>query len=533
MRFCSILRSQSEIDESKQRLLARGFEPNAGCPPKDWDLARTLPDLHDGNLLDMGCQGSPVLANAARFTGDKVGIDLVPVPAPPGCRTVVGDLMDTGLPDGHFDAITCLSTIEHGVDVPRFLTEAARLLAPGGRLYITFDYAEPKIHTGITMFGLPWNIFGRADVEALIVEAARHGLAPVEPMDFTMQDRPLPYGSFSYTFGMVVFEKAPGVDVLVVNNAHETCGVYQFGKRLVQNLRRPDARATAKGFNFRRVDCADASDLRRAVEARWPALVVFNYMPSTLPWVDQALVDSLGVPTAGIYHDIAQVIADDLQPAPFKHWLAPDPTLRPTAHCTPFTRPLASWMPTRPWTLGATFNVPTVGTFGFGSYCKGHVKLIELASQSWQRSRVRIHMPLTHADPREGSVPHQVADQARAAAARVGNVDLEITHDFLSDAKLLEWLADNTINVFLYEESGQPRGISSAPDYALAVPRPIAITRCSMFRHIWDAKPSICVEDSTLLQIATRGLESLQPFRRDFTPGRIAAAFADVLERLT
>ena len=61
----------------------------------------------------MRCQGSPVLENL-RGEGDKVGIDLVPVEAPLGCRTVVGDLMDTGLPDSHFDAVTCLSVIEHG-----------------------------------------------------------------------------------------------------------------------------------------------------------------------------------------------------------------------------------------------------------------------------------------------------------------------------------------------------------------------------------------------------------------------------------
>jgi len=232
------------------------------------------------------------------------------------------------------------------------------------------------------------------------------------------------------------------------------------------------------------------------------------------------------VPTVGIYHDIAQVIADSLEPAPFRHWLAPDPTLRPTAHCTPFTRPL----PLRTSTLPAP-TVPTVGTFGFGSYCKGHVRLIELASQSWPHSCVRIHMPLTHADPSVGSVPHQVAAQAHEAAARVGNVELQVTHDFMSDAKLMDWLAGNTINVYLYEESGAPRGISSAIDYALAVERPIAITRCSMFRHVWDARPSICVEDSTLLQIATRGLGPLQPYKRAFHPAGIARSFADVLER--
>ena len=105
-------------------------------------------------MLDMGCQGSIVLDNAKKLglAGEKIGIDLVELPAREGIRLIKGDLTDTGLPAAHFDYLTCLSVIEHGVDVRAFVAECARLLKPGGKLFVTFDYWNPKITTDLRLF---------------------------------------------------------------------------------------------------------------------------------------------------------------------------------------------------------------------------------------------------------------------------------------------------------------------------------------------------------------------------------------------
>jgi 2-polyprenyl-3-methyl-5-hydroxy-6-metoxy-1,4-benzoquinol methylase len=210
---CEILKSKTEIDNSSRFLREHGLILNS-CDAKNWDLAHLLPRLGNGNLLDMGCQGSLVLDNALRLglIGDKVGIDLAALPPRPGMRLIQGDLTKTGLPAQTFDYITCLSVIEHGVDVQAFVHECARLLKPDGRLFLTFDYWDPKIKSDLRMFDLPWNLFCRDEVENLIGAGAAAGMTLAAPMDWTQRDGVIHPGNwapgdFAYTFGIVEFVK--------------------------------------------------------------------------------------------------------------------------------------------------------------------------------------------------------------------------------------------------------------------------------------------------------------------------------------
>jgi len=77
-------------------------------------------------------------------------------------------------------------------------------------------------------------------------------------------------------------------------------------------------------------------------------------------------------------------------------------------------------------------------------------------------------------------------------------VKLVTSHEFLEKEQLLDFLAQNTLNAFFYDRC-EGRGISSAIENALAVHRPIAITRSNMFRHVLSENPSIteppiCIE---------------------------------------
>ena len=109
----------------------------------------------------MGCQWSFVLSNAVRkgIKGEKVGIDLFPCQPAPGTVHLVGSLTNTRLPSNHFDIVTCLSVIEHGVDVEAFADEAVRLLKVGGWLFVTFDDRPTRIVSNIKLYGLDWTIF--------------------------------------------------------------------------------------------------------------------------------------------------------------------------------------------------------------------------------------------------------------------------------------------------------------------------------------------------------------------------------------
>jgi SAM-dependent methyltransferase len=212
---CGFLQSRAEVDTCTAFLQINGFVSHV-WPCKDWDIAQIVPEISDGNLLDMGSSESYILKNTALkcTAGEKYGIDLrAPDVAVHGVRYLVGDLTAVPVRDGFFNYITCLSVIEHEVDIGRFAQEAARLLAVGGKLFVTFDYWEPKVTPTIRLYGLGWQPLDRAAVEEFISKLASVGLTLLAPVDYELDEAVIREGYFSpeagvcYTFGLLTFEK--------------------------------------------------------------------------------------------------------------------------------------------------------------------------------------------------------------------------------------------------------------------------------------------------------------------------------------
>ncbi len=95
-------------------------------------------------VLDAGC-GEGYGAEQLRLAGaDSVtGLDYEDTTLRhvrriyPQVTVVRGNLVQTGFADASFDLITSLQTIEHLWEQPRFITECARILAPGGTLVLS------------------------------------------------------------------------------------------------------------------------------------------------------------------------------------------------------------------------------------------------------------------------------------------------------------------------------------------------------------------------------------------------------------
>jgi methionine biosynthesis protein MetW len=95
-------------------------------------------------LLDLGC-GDGVLGELLKDRFDEViGVDIsdqaLIVAKQRGLATYRVNLDEEALPfpDATFDAITCLDLIEHVFEPRVLVSEIARVLAPGGSLYIAF-----------------------------------------------------------------------------------------------------------------------------------------------------------------------------------------------------------------------------------------------------------------------------------------------------------------------------------------------------------------------------------------------------------
>ena len=120
-----------------------------------------------------------------------------------------GDITNTSYPGGHFSYVACLSVVEHGVDVAKFLAEMARILCPGGFLFVSVDYWEDPVDTsGVTMFDAPFTIFDAKDANR-IIERARafglelHGGSP----DFKCDQKLIENVGLQYTFANFLFAK--------------------------------------------------------------------------------------------------------------------------------------------------------------------------------------------------------------------------------------------------------------------------------------------------------------------------------------
>lgn len=92
----------------------------------DRELARLLPTLPAGVVLDVGSRSAPYRSLVPAT--DYLTLDIDPAIG----ADVVGDIHDVPRPDDSFDTIICTEVLEHCRDPQRAVDELRRLLRPGG-----------------------------------------------------------------------------------------------------------------------------------------------------------------------------------------------------------------------------------------------------------------------------------------------------------------------------------------------------------------------------------------------------------------
>jgi SAM-dependent methyltransferase len=101
-----------------------------------------------GRVLDAGCGGGGMPLSLAEEAGQVVGIDPINRFGDAGVRLgrerslgnlqfALADGMALPFATGAFDLVLSHAVIEHVADAPLYLRECARVLAPGGRIYLS------------------------------------------------------------------------------------------------------------------------------------------------------------------------------------------------------------------------------------------------------------------------------------------------------------------------------------------------------------------------------------------------------------
>ena len=174
--------------------------------------------------------------------------------------------------------------------------------------------------------------------------------------------------------------------------------------------------------------------------------------------------------------------------------------------------------------------MPTIGSFGFGLEGKGFERVIETVQREFDHAHIRLHIPFSPIMDPTGSFAAETRRRCEQLINKPG-IRLSLSHEFLDQSQMLEFLAGNTLNAFFYDQY-RNRGLSSSTDYALAVGRPVALTRSEMFRHFSAAGVDVYMEETSLHQIMARGFAPLEPLQRLWSEENLARDYEKAVSRL-
>ncbi len=404
-----------------------------------------------------------------------------------------------------FDAVVCLGVLAHIADDLNFFTHLLSFVKERGLLFMTMDF-HPSANQLTSAHHRTYN---EEKLMSLAQLGFNKGFAFYggEP-DYSWKEENV--ASLS-----LIRKKRRDVPVVLFANhkAKKQCGVYQYGKRAARILER----STKCRFIY--VESDSLNEFIPEIEKYQPNGIIYNNHIANFSWLPgevRTFLKKHGVFEAALFHESHL--------SSFDTFISINPNIpeSPMTFTTP--RPLFEYDNKYPLP-----QIPVINSFGFSSDKKGFDTLVKLVNEQFDTAIINIQ--ITHNEFNESmDVVYQNAASCQGLITKPG-IQLNINHEFLSDEKLLDFLAKASINVFLYHPM-HGRGCSSVIDYALSVRRPIAITKSFMFRHISDAKPSICVEDRSLHEIMATGFGPLEPYYDKWRPEKFFSAYEEIVESL-
>jgi hypothetical protein len=280
--------------------------------------------------------------------------------------------------------------------------------------------------------------------------------------------------------------------ILFLNHKIQQCGVYQYGLRLYNILKK------TSNIEYIYIEIENIYEYISVIQQSTDIqAILYNYHNSTMSWLNkdniQNKVKNIGIPHES-RHNFFDVICEI------------DPTHIKTENIYPIPRPmfddvdeiLKSYTPSTPNIRGfieySEENVPVFGSFGFGFTNKGFDKIVKIVNEQYSKAIIKFVIPLPAF--RDGSYSYGMEQiLTKCIEYNTNKLKILVTYDFFTNEDLLYFLKSNTMNIFLYDLMPD-RGISSVIDYALSVDTPIGISDSHMFRHIYS--DDICLYKTSI-----------------------------------
>ncbi|MGI8426958.1 MAG: class I SAM-dependent methyltransferase [Actinomycetota bacterium] len=212
--ICAVLKSAKEVQGSLEQVQRLGLPPVADLP-KNWDslaaldlILRTMDTR--SRIFDAGGEWYSMILPWLFLYGYKslTAGNLVFDKKTRRGTIVYGpsDITDTKFSTGSVDAVTCLSVIEHGVDLDAYFREMSRIIRDGGILITSTDYYDTPIDTkGQEAYGVPIHIFTKDEITQGLELAARYGFSLMSPIDLRSAEKVVHWKQYDLRYTFVIF----------------------------------------------------------------------------------------------------------------------------------------------------------------------------------------------------------------------------------------------------------------------------------------------------------------------------------------
>jgi hypothetical protein len=141
----------------------------------------------------------------------------------------------------------------------------------------------------------------------------------------------------------------------------------------------------------------------------------------------------------------------------------------------------------------------TIGTHGLCvSPWKRYHEILTVCAKEYPKAKYKFNLVPAELGDINGEITRSTAEYCMKIASMF-KLDLEITHNFFeSETDLIDWLAQNDLNIYL-SVGNNDNGPAASADLGISAQKPIVVNRDRMYEHFFPYISNY--PDSTLVQL--------------------------------
>jgi hypothetical protein len=316
------------------------------------------------------------------------------------------------------------------------------------------------------------------------------------------------------------------MNILFLNHKTKQCGVYQYGYRLYNILKK------SNNIDCKYFEIENETEYNILTKEYSNAThIIYNYHCATMNWLNVININknfiNIGIPhesTSNIFTILLNIDPNDLENNN-NIFNIPRPIYENVDEL--LLNYEASNKEINDFINYRDGNIPIFGSFGFGFQNKGFDKIVKLINSEYDSAIIKFIMPFAHYDPNAKYNFNLVYSKCLNNNIKSG-IKLMVTTSFCSNEDILYFLKSNSMNIFLYDKM-DGRGISSVIDYALSIDTPIGISDSYMFRHIYS--DDICLYKTSINDCFQNSLSILTKYKQEYSNHNLISKFEKIINK--